>query len=529
MLDYLSEIASIATSASPGESDLLRAAARIAAALNADDAYLIKAGDPHFYRLGSDVPPTDYEVKQRGYWMMWRSLASDPGVVAIAAQVEDRIVRDIAPAKTGGSADHLACIVPDDESNSEMLIICRPRAPVRQEEIEFLQVVRPILSQMAGRILDSERQRRHRSQLTALADVARAFNNAHEVETALSDVATALAKASGHDWVTIYVYDESERQVVEIGANMARHSGTETAAMARDGRVSSLVQSDETGTNFGTLIRSGPILLPDVFEAGASLPAGLLNYFARAHITSVCWFPMLSQDRLLGFMTFASSIQRTLDEAEVAFLSDLAAQAATAVMGMNLYRDLQAKKAQLEEASQVEHFLARTDSLTGLPNRRRLEEVLRAERTERCRRLQPLSVVMVDVDHFKIINDTLGHPGGDEALRFVARLARESARVSDFVGRWGGDEFLFVLPDTQCSAAYELAESFRISLRASPFGLPNTRRRQFIEVSAGVAELKPDDEVEEEKVIQWADNALYEAKEHGRNQVRIWLPGVRAA
>ncbi len=159
--------------------------------------------------------------------------------------------------------------------------------------------------------------------------------------------------------------------------------------------------------------------------------------------------------------------------------------------------------------------LAVMDSLTELANRRHFLERLDAE-AERARRYgRPLCVAMVDLDHFKAINDTHGHAAGDEALRRFAALCREALRASDVIGRLGGEEFGIVLPETGIDAALPVMERLREMVGAQR--MHEAAGSVDFTISAGVAELRPEDEVS--KLLGRADQALYAAKRQGRNRV----------
>ena len=156
--------------------------------------------------------------------------------------------------------------------------------------------------------------------------------------------------------------------------------------------------------------------------------------------------------------------------------------------------------------------LALVDGLTGVASRRRTEEVLAAELSV-AGPARPLAVVMVDLDDFKTVNDTFGHNAGDDVLRGVARLLQQRGRLSDTVGRWGGEEFVLVCPDTPVTGALGLAEQLRERLARQEFVGVGKRTASF-----GVAEARTGETVA--SLIGRADAAMYEAKRAGRNRVR---------
>lgn len=161
--------------------------------------------------------------------------------------------------------------------------------------------------------------------------------------------------------------------------------------------------------------------------------------------------------------------------------------------------------------------LASTDGLTGLANRRRLDEVLKQEWARGMRSGKPLSLLMIDVDHFKAFNQRHGHHGGDEALRNVAQaLASNIRRPGDLAARYGGEEFMVVLPETDEVGAFVIAEKLRRTIAALPTFADDTLP---ITVSVGTATHLPRTNDAPEPLIHAADKALYRAKEDGRNRV----------
>jgi diguanylate cyclase (GGDEF)-like protein len=180
---------------------------------------------------------------------------------------------------------------------------------------------------------------------------------------------------------------------------------------------------------------------------------------------------------------------------------------------------LRAGQARAEESARLLHLVATTDTLTGLPNRRALNAALQSGIASARQSGQPLAVALIDIDHFKAINDTHGHAAGDDVLRQIGQVMQAELRRTDGVGRWGGEEFLLCLPGTSISAAADLAERLRLAvqLHEFPHGQPVT-------VSIGLAQLLGEDDLGQ--LLQRTDRALYRAKAQGRNRTEIQTIGV---
>ncbi|MEJ2362217.1 MAG: diguanylate cyclase [Gammaproteobacteria bacterium] len=161
--------------------------------------------------------------------------------------------------------------------------------------------------------------------------------------------------------------------------------------------------------------------------------------------------------------------------------------------------------------------MALFDSLTGTLNRPAFYQHAGKEFARSKRYYRPLSVIMLDIDHFKRVNDEYGHQGGDQVLQIFAEACQEVIRATDVMGRVGGEEFALLLPDTPLMAAYNLAERLRARINKYPY----LARDMLIEITAslGVAELHPEDK-DIRTLLQRADEALYEAKHAGRNRVQ---------
>ena len=165
------------------------------------------------------------------------------------------------------------------------------------------------------------------------------------------------------------------------------------------------------------------------------------------------------------------------------------------------------------------YLLATHDSLTGLLNRRALYDYADSEINRSKREKNPLCLIMVDIDHFKNVNDQFGHLVGDQALRLISHTIEQNKRSYDRVGRWGGEEFLLVLPGTMLQEAIQVAERLRRAIENAVLDLSDENAVR-LSASFGVASLQLDSNENFEQMIHKADQALYSAKNAGRNQVQ---------
>lgn len=170
-------------------------------------------------------------------------------------------------------------------------------------------------------------------------------------------------------------------------------------------------------------------------------------------------------------------------------------------------------------------YQTQVDSLTGLFNRRALEKKMQEEFERSKRYHNPLSVLILDIDNFKLINDTYGHHGGDAALVKIAETFREKTRQSDFASRYGGEEFVLILPETDQESAVQVAKKIHDSIRSCSFG--TTARPFNLTVSIGVSSTSARNYGDWREMLDDADRALYVAKNSGKDRVEVWEPGKK--
>jgi diguanylate cyclase (GGDEF)-like protein len=200
-------------------------------------------------------------------------------------------------------------------------------------------------------------------------------------------------------------------------------------------------------------------------------------------------------------------------------------------------RELNERLATLESAnldllvknSALSEISAR-DSLTGLYNRWYVMEKIDSEMNRSLRHGCPISLIMMDIDHFKQVNDSFGHIAGDGVLRSVGQVLRDSCRVYDVAGRYGGEEFCIVLPETRIGNTSVVAERIRERLAASRFEIGEDSVVVTASIGiAGIESVEAEAGLSPSSLIDRADQALYSAKNHGRNRVEMWNVAMHGA
>ncbi|HEX2060151.1 MAG TPA: diguanylate cyclase [Thermoanaerobaculia bacterium] len=343
-------------------------------------------------------------------------------------------------------------------------------------------------------------------QLEILNEVARIATMDLELRPMLQRITDALAAKFGWEFVALVTIDRERHAFL----CEALTTSIDTAVHVGYGRA---LGSGVVGTVAAT---GEPILLDDVHtfpDYVETLPG------ARSELC----VPVMHHGRLVAVLNVESTRPAAF-HGQLSLLTTVADQIAGAIASAQMYAAVQEMAAQLaqktkalEEANahlanaiETLHRISTQDGLTGLANRRFFDETLALEWRRAARSRAPLSLLLLDLDHFKRFNDTEGHQAGDDLLRRVAHCLREALhRAADVVARYGGEEFVVLLPETPEEHARAIAESLRA--RVETLGAS---------VSIGVATaIPPRDGSECEAFVRRADEALYEAKRQGRNRV----------
>lgn len=517
---FLATLADLAAKPSVSERRLSVALGRLCQVSGALDAWLLVAAEDHDAPISCIGPASklwNHGFTYDGLLILRRWMADHAPSVGFRMARADRRVREKAPATPGLPRPFFAFQLLVPESSAEALIVRGPWGVngIPEETLALLKASVPGFSALVTRLIGQQRSSRLEKQLDALSSMAHILMKTKDMEAALTELATVTSAVTGFAFATIDVYDAGLESIVLRCVAQNRYTAFDSFQRWKDARL----KGDPLGSR--VLAEGAPLFIEDL-QTDPRVPESSHVFAQRNLLRSTAVVPLVFGDERLGVLSVTGFQTRTFDPGLRQLVGTLAAQISTAIKALTLFSELRESEQRLRELNErlqenmeIQHRLARTDALTGLPNRRYVEEALTAEVARAHRHGGPLSVAMVDVDHFKTVNDLHGHAAGDETLRVIASMGRGVARSSDLVGRFGGDEFTFILPQTDLDGAAEVVWRLVREVR----GKWTSPR---VTLSVGVAELLPGESAE--SLLARADAALYEAKEAGRDTVRLATP-----
>jgi diguanylate cyclase (GGDEF)-like protein len=233
--------------------------------------------------------------------------------------------------------------------------------------------------------------------------------------------------------------------------------------------------------------------------------------FAQLFPGALLMVPIQIDSTLWGSLTLGKSKQSTWQDSEVELTMTVADQLMIAIQQSELYQHLQIANQELQR-------LAKLDGLTQLANRRHFDQYLKQEWLRLAREQNALSVILCDVDYFKLYNDTYGHPAGDTCLMQIAQaISGAVKRPADLVARYGGEEFAVLLPNTDSDGAVQVVEIIQKKVRQLHLAHIASLVDKYVTLSFGIATIFPSHNGSVQALINTADKALYQAKDKGRN------------
>ena len=334
-------------------------------------------------------------------------------------------------------------------------------------------------------------------ELSLLFDITSSVNSTLELGELIRLLTEMIGMALGFQELAVFLLDENTREL-KVAA---------TYGFRKQAEIETIPLRLGEGTAGRAAERAEILLIDDVADEPDYLP-----YPGRPMAGSFLAVPLKYKDRVVGVLTFNRPTVNGFTADEIKLLAAIANQAAMAIMNARLYQET------------VD--LSLTDPLTGTANRRHLFQRLELEVSRAQRFGHELSVLMIDIDHFKLYNDRYGHLAGDEVLQTVGSVLRRTVRRIDTVARYGGEEFAILLPEIRRDEALLVGDKLRRAVSLLELQAAGTSGPGRVTVSVGLAHF-PEDGQGVQELVARADEALYAAKSGGRNRLVAYASETR--
>ncbi len=331
-----------------------------------------------------------------------------------------------------------------------------------------------------------KQQEKHLRTLEAIASIHQAVGANLDLKAICKIIAEKIVEITGADGAAILIFRDGYAEVLAEVGFRKKFEGK---------RLELTMPAINYILNTGNLIFTGEL---EKSVAATCIPSG-------CGMKSLICVPIIIKDRIRGIVHLDAAREDAFDREDLELVKMLAGEIAIIMERTFLYEEIKE--------------MSIKDPLTGVYNRRKLEEDLNHEVSRAKRYNRNFSILMIDVDWFKKYNDTHGHQKGDELLKRIVEILKSCLRASDRIYRYGGEEFVVLLPETPRERAYVAAERLRKRIEQEKFfGAEKSQPEGKVTISIGVAGF-PDDGKNWEEILRKADSALYRAKEEGRNRV----------
>jgi diguanylate cyclase (GGDEF)-like protein len=334
-------------------------------------------------------------------------------------------------------------------------------------------------------------------RMAVLYDIGRAITSTLDIDTLLELIYNQLSRVIQSDAYFVALYlPETHKLDIRILLDKNKRYPTEIVD-ANEGLSSWIVEHQK------------PLLIHDLLEELDNLPTKPILVGEKQLSRSWLGVPMAIENKLIGILGVASYSPNMFNKTDQLLLEQIAQQAVLSIQNARSYQEMTRQ--------------ANMDSLTGVSNHNHFIECLYKESEEALESLTPLALIMLDIDHFKLYNDTYGHVIGDKVLRLTVQAMKSHIKKTDVIGRWGGEEFGIILPNATITQANMVANRIRRTLSELPLFDVEGKTIPKPTISQGIGSM-PEHTSDVDELVIIADRALYRAKDKGRDQVAVGIP-----